>query len=152
MVPILTAGRAAGSSECSGENGIGPTLPPVGSPEAQMRVHVRLLGGFAVVVDGRPVPGDAWPRRSAAALVKLLALTPGRRMPREQVVDALWPDLLLDDALPRLHSAAHYARTALGSRDGVVLTQGSVALFPGAEVTVDVEEFEQAADAARDGP
>ena len=116
-----------------------------------MRVHVRLLGTFAVAVDGRPVPGEAWPRRSAAALVKLLALAPGHRMPRERVVDLLWPDLLLDDALPRLHSAAHYARLALGSREGVVLAQGWAALFPGAQISVDVEEFEQAADAARDG-
>jgi predicted ATPase/DNA-binding SARP family transcriptional activator len=116
-----------------------------------MHVQVRLLGGFAVAIDGRPVPGDAWRRRAAASLVKLLALAPGRRMLRDQVVDALWPDLLLEDALPRLHTAAHFARTALGSRDGVVLDQGTVALFPGAAVDVDVEEFERAADAARDG-
>jgi predicted ATPase/DNA-binding SARP family transcriptional activator len=116
-----------------------------------MDVHVRLLGGFQVVVDGRPVPDDAWRRRAAAALVKLLALAPGHRLLRERVTDALWPDLLLDDALPRLHTAAHYARAALGSRDAVVLEQGAVALFPGGQVRVDVEEFERTADAARDG-
>ncbi|NYJ07375.1 ATP-binding protein [Petropleomorpha daqingensis] len=116
-----------------------------------MDVTVRLLGGFAVAVDGRPVPDDAWRRRSATALVKLLALAPGHRVLREQVTDALWPDLLLDDALPRLHTAAHYARAALGGRDAVVLDQGAVALFPGARLGVDVEEFERAADAARDG-
>ena len=51
-----------------------------------MRVHIRLLGGFDVTVDDRPIPA--------------------------QVIDALWPDLLLDEAAPRLHVAAHYARTA----------------------------------------
>src|SRR3954470_1941780 len=116
-----------------------------------MDVQVGLLGGFAVVVDGRPVPGDAWRRRSAAALVKLLALTPGHRMLREQVTDALWPGLLLDDGLPRLPTAAHSARAALGSRDAVVLDQGTVTLFPAAQVGVDVQEFGRAADAARDG-
>src|SRR3954447_13451038 len=119
--------------------------------EAFMDVHVRLLGGFEVVVDRRAVPDDAWRRRAAAALVKLLALAPGHRLLRERVTDALWPDLLLDDALPRLHTAAHHARAALGSRDAVVLEQGAVALFPGGQVRVDVEEFERAADAARDG-
>src|SRR4051795_1265090 len=91
-------------------------MNPQGS--AGMDVSVRLLGGFEVVVDGRAVHPQHWRRRSAAALVKLLALAPGRRMRREEVIDALWPDLLVDEAAPRLHKAAHYARTALGARDG----------------------------------
>ncbi len=41
-----------------------------------MRVSIRLLGGFQVSVDGGSVPADAWHRKSAAALVKLLALQP----------------------------------------------------------------------------
>lgn len=114
------------------------------------RVHIRLLGGFEVTVDDRPVPARSWRRRSAASLVKLLALQPGRRMLREQVVDALWPDLLVDEAAPRLHVAAHYARTATESRDAVVLAGGAVSLFPTAAVTLDVDEFDRAADAARD--
>jgi DNA-binding SARP family transcriptional activator len=112
-----------------------------------MDVRVRLLGGFDVVVEGRPVPPAEWRRRSAAGLVKLLAVQPGRRLRREQVIDALWPDLLVDEAAPRLHKAAHYARGALGARDAVVLADDVVTLLPGAHVRVDVEEFERAADA-----
>ncbi len=114
-----------------------------------MRVHIRLLGGFDVTLDGRTVPMQSWRRRSATGLVKLLALQPGRRLRREQVIDALWPDLLLDEAAPRLHVAAHHARTAVGSRDAVVLLGGTVSLFPEEEVTIDVAEFERAAAAAR---
>jgi predicted ATPase len=116
-----------------------------------MRVEVRLLGEFEVVVDDRLIPPEVWRRRDAAALVKLLALSRGHRLPREQVLDALWPDLLVAQAAPRLHKAAHYARTALGVRDGVLLEGDAVALFPHAEVTVDVDEFDDAATAARDG-
>src|SRR3954447_15640919 len=125
-------------------------MNPQGS--AGMDVSVRLLGGFEVVVDGRAVHPHHWRRRSAAALVKLLALAPGRRMRREEVIDALWPDLLVDEAAPRLHKAAHYARTALGSRDGVVLADDAVVLLPAADVRLDVAEFETAAepDAALD--
>jgi predicted ATPase/DNA-binding SARP family transcriptional activator len=112
------------------------------------RAEIRLLGGFSVVVDGRPVPDDAWQRRSASALVKLLALQPQRRLHREQVIDALWPDLLVDAAVPRLHKAAHYARKALGARDSVVLAAETLSLLPGAVVTVDVAEFDRAAEAA----
>ena len=121
----------------------------IGFLGVEMRVHIRLLGGFDVTVDDRTIPARSWRRRSAAGLVKLLALQPGRRLLREQVVDALWPDLLLDEAAPRLHVAAHYARSTLGCRDAVVLAGGTVSLLPSTDVTVDVAEFERAAEAAR---
>jgi predicted ATPase/DNA-binding SARP family transcriptional activator len=108
-----------------------------------MHVDITLLGGFSVVVDGRPIDAAAWTRRDATALVKVLALRPGRRLPRERLVDLLWPDLLLDRAAPRLHKAAHRARTSLGTGRGVVLVDGVVSLLPDAEVTVDVERFER---------
>ncbi|MGH3330628.1 MAG: AfsR/SARP family transcriptional regulator, partial [Nocardioidaceae bacterium] len=108
-----------------------------------MHADIRLLGGFEVVVDGERIPRDAWRRRQAATLVKVLALQPSRRMLREQVMDLLWPDLLVDEAAPRLHKAAHYARTALGTRDGVVLSDDTVALLPSGEVSVDVDRFDE---------
>ncbi len=125
------------------------TTPSSAGTQTGLRVEVRLLGGFAVSVDGRAVAPESWRRRAAADLVKLLALQPGARLGREQVVDALWPDLLLDEAGPRLHTAAHYARSATGSRDAVVLRAGQVSLFPDAEVVVDATAFERAAERAR---
>jgi DNA-binding SARP family transcriptional activator len=115
-----------------------------------MRVDISLLGRFSVAVDGRPIPGQAWSRRSAAALVKLLALRPERRLPRDQVIDLLWPDLLVDRAGPRLHKAAHFARTVLGP-GGVVLSADVVALLPQAQVVVDVARFDEAARAHHPG-
>ncbi len=112
-----------------------------------MSVQINLLGGFSVTVDGQSIPETAWSRRSAAALVKLLALRTGRRLPREQLIDLLWPDLLVDEAAPRLHKAAHFARAALGVPDGVVLSGDVVALLPDSEVTVDVDQFDSAATA-----
>ncbi len=106
-----------------------------------MSVRVSLLGGFGVTVDDVAVPAGAWSRRHAASLVKLLALAPGRRLHREQVMDALWPGLPPDAAAPRLHKAAHYARRALGDDDALVLRHDAVALLPGADVRVDVEEL-----------
>src|SRR5215813_13045972 len=82
-----------------------------------MMVNIRLLGEFALDIDGRPVPASAFPRRSAAALVKLLALAPSRRLHREQVMDALWPGLPPQDAANNLHKAAHYARRGTGVPD-----------------------------------
>lgn len=117
-----------------------------------MSIDIGLLGPFSVRVDDRQVPAAAWSRRDAAALVKLLALRPGRQMHREQVMDALWPDLAVDEAAPRLHKAAHYARKALGRGDGIVLRGELVHLLPEVPVTVDVAEFERlASDALADG-
>jgi DNA-binding SARP family transcriptional activator/pimeloyl-ACP methyl ester carboxylesterase len=110
-----------------------------------MRVEVSLLGGFEVRVDGRAVPASAWPRRQASTLVKFLALQPGRRVHRERVLDALWPDVAPSSSGARLHKAAHYARRALGTDDAVVLSRDAlVQLFPGADVSIDVDEFDAA--------
>jgi DNA-binding SARP family transcriptional activator len=87
--------------------------------------------------------------------VKLLALAPRRTLHREQVIDALWPGTAVDDAAPRLHKAAHYARRALDDPRALVLAADAVSLFPGADVAVDAEAFERCARralAARDGP
>jgi DNA-binding SARP family transcriptional activator/pimeloyl-ACP methyl ester carboxylesterase len=111
-------------------------------------VSISLLGPFRVQVDGRGVPDEAWNRRDAANLVKLLALRRGRRMHREQVVDLLWPDLAVAEATPRLHKSAHFARKAIGRPDAVVLRGEMVALLPGADVSVDANEFEQVATKA----
>ena len=107
-----------------------------------MTVRIRLLGGFEVQVDGVPVPSQAWSRRNAASLVKLLALADDRRLHREQVVEALWPGTPWEAAAPRLHKAAHYARRALGDEPGaVVLRNEVVALLPDAEVSVDLVDL-----------
>ena len=133
--------HAAGSASSLG--------PRVAAPA---RVEVRLLGGFQVRVDGRTLPPGHWSRRHSAALVKLLALAPGRSLHREQVIDALWPDLGIDHAVPRLHKAAHYARKALGHRDAVVLNAETVRLYPNDDVDIDGARFQQyAVSAVADG-
>src|SRR4051794_40070031 len=105
-------------------------------------MDIRLLGGFGVAVDSHPIPEDAWPQRRAADLVKLLALADGHRLARDQVLEALWPQLATEPAAANLHKAASYARRALGDRSAVVLRAGQVQLAPGAQVMTDVERLE----------
>lgn len=108
-------------------------------------VHVRLLGRFEVTVDGAPVPAARWSRRHAASLVKVLALAPGLRLHREQVIDLVWPEDMAAEALPKLHKAAHFARRAIDVPGAVVLRGEQVLLCPEADVTVDVVQFEELA-------
>src|SRR5919112_3106676 len=79
-------------------------------PEA---VRVWLLGGFWVSVGPRTIEQDQWRLRKAAALVKLLALTPSHRLHREQAMDALWPDSSRKAASNNLRQTLHAARRAL---------------------------------------
>lgn len=102
---------------------------------------VRLLDRFEVDVDGRLVPPDAWTRRRAASLVKLLALAPGHRLPRDVVLDTLWPDLDPHAAAANLRKAAHFARRILHADDAVVLGGETVRLLPAGSVETDVADF-----------
>ena len=114
-----------------------------------MEVDITMLGGFAIRLDGAEVNPAEWRRKQAAAIVKVLALTPRRTMHRELLIDQLWPELTVEDAAPRLHKAAHYARRALGQPGSLVLASESVALLPQDQVRVDALEFERIAEAAR---
>ena len=109
------------------------------------RVDIAVLGEFYVSVDGVPTSARGWARRGAAALVKILALTPGHRLHREKVMDLLWPDEPPEQCAPRLHKAAHFARQAAGRQDAIVLRDDIVSLFPGTHLTVDALRFEQLA-------
>ncbi len=111
-------------------------------------VAIRLLGRFEVAVNGDGVADSGWTRRHAATLVKLLALAPERRLHREEVLDALWPDDDIDEAAPKLHKAAHFARRATGLANTIVLRNDTAELFADSEVEIDALAFETLARAA----
>jgi predicted ATPase/DNA-binding SARP family transcriptional activator len=118
-------------------------------PEA---VRVWLLGGFRVSVGPRTIEEHAWRLKKAAALVKLLALTPGHRLHREQVMDLLWPDSGRRAASNSLRRVLHGARRVLDPAAGtpyLASENESLALCPAGDLWVDVESFEEAARAAR---
>src|SRR5215216_6749559 len=95
-------------------------------------VRVWLLGGFRVSVGSRTIGEDRWQRRKAAAIVKLLALAPSHRMHRNLYVArrTLEPDQLTSSRCLTLH-------------------EERLSLCPEGDLWVDVEAFEQAAEAAR---
>jgi DNA-binding SARP family transcriptional activator len=114
------------------------------------KLAIQLLGGFGVSVDGVAIPGDDWRSRRGADVVKLLALAPGHRMVREQVMEALWPDSELEASGNNLRKALHFARLALGDDQAIVNRRGVLELWPDAQVATDVESFEDAASLGLD--
>ena len=106
---------------------------------ASLRIH--LLGRFEVVRGGAPVPRDAWRRRRPADVLTLLALAPGHEMPRDRLVETLWPGKDAASAANNLHRALYDLRQVLGGRH-VEVDRSRAVLLPGA--WVDVVAFEEA--------
>jgi len=111
---------------------------------------IRLLGGFQVSIGPRAIEEGAWRLRRAATLLKLLALAPGHRLLRDQVLDVLWPDDDPKAAANRLHYTLHVARRMLDSASGRLRLQGdALSLSPPEAIWVDVDAFESALSTVR---
>ena len=115
---------------------------------ASDRVEIVVLGDFRVNVDSREVGPDDWPSLRAAQLVQLLCLSDGHRLVRDQVIDALWPQLDPEAGRANLRKAAHHARQALGFPEAISLHGGQVILCATKTVEVDAVRFERLAEAA----
>jgi len=107
-------------------------------------VAIKLLGEFGATAGGKPVADPVWRLRKGRELVKLLALAPGHRLHREQLMDALWPERDPAAAANNLHQVVHAARRALGA-DAITLREEQLTLH----ADVDVDDFERAAAHAR---
>jgi DNA-binding SARP family transcriptional activator/tetratricopeptide (TPR) repeat protein len=125
--------------------------PSSSATSVPTRLEVRLLGGFAVAVDGTEWPAERWPGLRATHLVQLLSLQPRKRATRDRVIDALWPQLEPEAGAANLRKALHHARLALGRHEAIALEGGELALWPQGLLVVDADTFEQAAERALRG-
>lgn len=115
-------------------------------PPPWLRAH--LLGSFRLEAGGEVVPDHAWPRRSARVLLLLLLVIPAHRLPRDQVLDHLWPDAPPRSADGSLRKAVHALRRRLQPdlRDGrasAYLEVGAetLALRAGLNLWIDIDAF-----------
>jgi DNA-binding SARP family transcriptional activator len=79
----------------------------------QAAVSIETLGGFRVLLDGRPIPQSAWRSKKARDLLQILVSRRGRPCPRDVLMEALWPG---EDPAPlghRLSVAMSALRTVL---------------------------------------
>jgi DNA-binding SARP family transcriptional activator len=81
--------RAAGVRPAAASGaGILALIPTAGGAG----LSVRILGAFAVVRGGRPVPIGEWKSRKARDLLKILVSRRGSPIARDELIDLLWPD------------------------------------------------------------
>ena len=148
---MRTRRRRSRSSNLASGEALRPAT--VASP---LTLEVRILGGFQIAVDGQVLERPAWRLRKAENLVKLLAATPGHRLHREQILEALWPEADLHGASTAFYQALHFARRALEpdladrhSSAFLHLEHNLLELRAPGRLWVDADGFEEAAAAAR---
>ena len=118
-----------------------PERGPEATTSTRAPLRVCLLGRFEVVRGDSPIPASAWRRHRPADLLKIVALSPGRAMARDALVDVLWPDKDPGSGANNLHRALYDLRQILGDRY-VDIERGRIRLDP--SVWVDVDAFEAA--------
>ena len=107
---------------------------------------VQVLGGFAVLRDGVPVPLSAWRTKKPRELLKILVCRRGRPAPRELLMETLWPGEDPQKLGNRLSVALSTLRTVVdperrfGPEHFVRADRDSIAIDLEA-VLVDVEVF-----------
>jgi DNA-binding SARP family transcriptional activator len=91
---------------------IDPRLATSCTDDASWPIMLRLLGNFRLLQAGQLVPVRAGGRTEA--LLAHLGLQYGRRVPREQLVQMLWPASDLAHALHSLNTAVYTLHKLLG--------------------------------------
>lgn len=109
-------------------------------------VAIEVLGGFRVLREGVPVPLSSWQSKRARDLLKILVSRRGRPVPREVLMEELWPGAEATKLANRLSVSLSTLRSVLDPESRfdaehfVKADRESVKLDLGA-VLVDVEVF-----------
>ncbi len=84
--------------------------------QSQALIRLYTLGRFymerrsTLSGEWQPVREASWQHQRVRSLLGCLVSAPGRRMGREQLIDALWPDLDIDLGIDRLNRSVHSLR------------------------------------------
>lgn len=114
---------------------------------SQPQLRIGLLGSFRLSLDDQILPPQAQRRKKASDVIKLLALQPGQRLHREQVLDALWPDLDEKSGMNNLHQNLYHARRMLepglpkGIRSRFLTFEHETLVLYAGPVEVDYSKF-----------
>lgn len=124
-----------------GDGGASPA-----GPAGETFLEIRCLGDFRVYRNGELIAPRAFSRRQALTALKILALHAGRKVPKDVLVEFLWPGTEPEAGADRLFVVMHALRQVLEPQNGApwrfVQTDGdSYYLNLDAPCRIDVEEF-----------
>jgi hypothetical protein len=121
--------------------------------DKQPSLRIYVLGQFRIECrngsDWQTITSRMWQRRRARALLGCLLSNAGRRSGREQVMEAIWPDLDIETAANRLNGAVHEVRQILepeitkpATSQLLRLEQDVLQLASASQIWVDADIFE----------
>lgn len=111
-------------------------------PAMPQPLHIRMLGHFSVTLNERAIRVDTWQRKAAVKLLKILAIHPGHMVPRDRLVELLWPGVDEKHGRDRLKVAVYSLRQLLG-RGELIEHAGEAYGLSGGAVLLDVAGFER---------
>ncbi|WP_419660195.1 ATP-dependent transcriptional activator MalT [Desulfosarcina variabilis str. Montpellier] len=148
--------RIGFSTRSSGQTA--PISNPVQSVNARAfppHLDIRTLGGFEVRKNGRVVTDTQWSGLRQKLLLKAIVVNGSREIPKDILMDALWPESGYEAALKRFKITLHRLRKILDpdidSRTGascILLKENRISLDMDC-CRVDVNDFLAACDKVR---
>lgn len=127
-----------------------PRMPKPASP----RLAIQCLGPFELRREGVPVPASSWSRTAARRLLQFLVVR-RRGASREQIMEALWPDLDPAQAANQLRVALSSLRRVLepsqpSRRPSAWLrSQGGEVSLTRERLEIDLDQFTTAIERSR---
>jgi ATP/maltotriose-dependent transcriptional regulator MalT/DNA-binding SARP family transcriptional activator len=120
------------------------------APSSAPPLAVETLGRFRVLRDGEPISLVEWQSRKARDLLKILVSRRGHPVPRDVLMEALWPEQSPTKLGPRLSVLLSTVRAVLDPEkrfdpDHVVAADAATVWLRLENVPVDVERFVDAA-------
>ncbi|HVG07029.1 MAG TPA: BTAD domain-containing putative transcriptional regulator [Thermoanaerobaculia bacterium] len=106
------------------------------------KVEIRLLGGFEVRVDGRPVNG--FESQKVRGLLAYLVMPRGVPQGRERLAALFWPEHEPNSARSSLRQALYNLRSTVTPSQPIASNHQTVTFSKDLDVRVDAEDFEAA--------
>jgi DNA-binding SARP family transcriptional activator len=118
-------------------------LPAAARSGSGLRVH--LFGPFRLYSNGALV--ELWRGSKTSKVFHMLVARSGTAVPRDVLIDSVWPDVDLDTGRRNLHQSIYLIRRTLRSGDGldhplIQYANESYSINSGAGLWRDVDEFE----------
>ncbi len=143
LVSVCPAEETAAVAGLAAKLGILPVTPATDHrAEPRPSLIIRPLGPLVIECGEQVMPPSTWPSARARRLLQYLIVHRFQPLPREQVIEALWPDADPRRSALSLRQAVHLLRGLLGSPSAVRTQAETVQLDPGNDARYDVLEFE----------
>lgn len=109
-------------------------------------LRIFAFGHFGLIAGGKDLSTEHWERKQSLTILKVLAAHPGRAVPRDVLIDCLWPEVGETSGRKRLKATVYSLRQQLraaGLGGQVVETANEAYLLRREAIWVDTEAFEK---------